>query len=483
MKGQYFDQKVLLLLPNSWESGKRRWTAIPHASLILTALLKNEFNFSILDAFGLDLGEDQCKSVLMDINPSIVLVSALSVEYWERYHKAVAVAKSACPEAVTVVGGVYPTVIGDHVIKDNNVDYIFVGHAEERVNHFLRLILDGDHESVRALPGIGFRNQDGAIVINPVSTYIGDVKRLTDPDYSLLDLSPYLERGIKEYQFNSENVSTDIITSYGCPYNCLFCATRTISGRRIAYRSAESVLQEIDFLIRKYGIRELTFLDDHFVGEPRRIQLILNGLVERNYDLTWKCAQIALWSLDDKLLELMKLSGCSQLSFSVESGSPRVLKDIIRKPLKLTMVPPIVKKCKELGIDLGANFVIGLPGETWDEIRETFRFAEECDFDLVHFHIATPQPATDLYKICKEKGYLPNDFSFFDPKFFGFGKGFIQTQEFTPFELEVLRAFEWDRINFNRPDKIFKIARLYKLSLEELNDHRKQTRLKLGIHF
>jgi len=101
----------------------------------------------------------------------------------------------------------------------------------------------------------------------------------------------------------------------------------------------------------------------------------------------------------------------------------------------------------------------------------------------VHFHLATPLPKTDLYKIAKGQGLLPDDFSFTDPKYCGWGQGFITTKDFSPFELMVLRAFEWDRINFSTPEKISKIADIYCMSDEELADHRKQTRLKLGIHF
>jgi anaerobic magnesium-protoporphyrin IX monomethyl ester cyclase len=192
---------------------------------------------------------------------------------------------------------------------------------------------------------------------------------------------------------------------------------------------------------------------------------------------------VSAWHLDDKLLDLMKESGCVQITISVESGSQRVLNKIMRKPLKLKIIPGIVKKCKEIGIDVGANFVIGLPGETWEELRQTFRFAEKCNFNLGHFHIATPLPKTDMYEIAKKQNLLPSDFSFFDPNFFGYSRGYITTDEFTPFELMILRAYEWDRINFNTPKKVEKAAEMMRLTINELNYHRKQTRLKCGIHF
>ena len=131
-----------------------------------------------------------------------------------------------------------------------------------------------------------------------------------------------------------------------------------------------------------------------------------------------------------------------------------------------------------------ADFIIGFPGETWEEIRETFRFAEDCDLDLCMFHIATVLPKTDLYYLAKEQHLLPEDFSFYnDNANFGFCKGNITTDEFTPEELLVLRAYEWDRINFSTPERRKRACRVMEITEEELTEHRRQTRRKLGIHF
>jgi anaerobic magnesium-protoporphyrin IX monomethyl ester cyclase len=473
---------VALVIPNSRWQGKKGWMILPHAALILTALLKDKFDFRILDANAADLSESDVGAWLREHRPRVVLVSALAVEYHSQYHAIPALARQNCPEAATVIGGVYPTVLGEEAIRDPNLDWIFIGHAEERVEEFLRLVLAGENERVRALPGIGYRDARGEPVINEVTSRIVNVKNLVRPDYSLLDVEAYVNQTSKDYQFNTRERSAPIISSYGCPYNCLFCATRTISGRGVVYRAVEEVLDEIDFLRTKFGVRHLVFIDDCLLGNRPRIETLLGAMIERGWGLTWKAASVSAWHLDEPLLKLMKASGCVQLTISVESGSPRVLNRVIRKPLKLPTVEPLVRICKEVGIDIGANFVIGFPGETWEEVRQTFAFAERCNFDLAHFHIATPLPKTDLYYLARDKGLLPPDFSFTDPKYLGFAQAFIATDEFTPFELMVLRAFEWDRINFSTPEKTAKAARMMNMTLEELAEHRRQTRRKLGVH-
>jgi radical SAM superfamily enzyme YgiQ (UPF0313 family) len=473
---------VALVIPNSRWQGKKGWSILPHAALILTALLKGEFDFRILDANAADLSEDQVREWLRVHRPRAVLVSALAVEYHAQYHAVPRLVREASPETVTIVGGVYPTVLGEEVLRDPNIDWIFIGHAEERAVDFLKLVLAGDADRVRALPGVGFRDGRGEPVINPVTSYISGVKKLLQPDYSLLDVEAYVDQASKDYQFNAQERSAPIISSYGCPYNCLFCATRTISGRGAVYRPVEEVLAEIDFLRTRYAVRHLVFIDDCLLGNRPRIEALLTAMIDRGWGLTWKAASVSAWHLDEPLLKLMKASGCVQLTISVESGNPRVLNQLIRKPLKLAMVEPVVRWCREIGIDLGANFVIGIPGETWEELRETFAFADRCAFDLVHFHIATPLPKTDLYHLAKDAGVLPADFDFRDPKYLGYAQAFIATDEWTPFELMVLRAFEWDRINFATPERTAKAARMMNMSLAELKEHRRQTRRKLGVH-
>ena len=222
---------VALVIPNSRWQGKKGWKILPHAALILTALLKEEFDFRILDANAADLSEDDVRAWLREHQPRAVLVSALAVEYHAQYHAVPRLVREACPEAITIVGGVYPTVLGEEVIRDANIDWIFVGHAEERAVEFLKLVLAGEAGRVRALPGVGYRDERGEPVINPVASYITSVKRLVRPDYSLIDVAAYVDQASKDYQFNARERSAPIISSYGCPYNCLFCATRTISRR------------------------------------------------------------------------------------------------------------------------------------------------------------------------------------------------------------------------------------------------------------
>ena len=474
---------VVLFIPNTRWYGKRPWLVIPHSALILTGILKEEIDFGILDANADDLSEEECLEKITQNDPKVFLVSGVSVEYFAQYHKLFELAKKVNRDCITVFGGVYPTLMPHEALEDRNIDYVFMGPAEGRVFGFLRNLLDGKRDRMRGFPGICYRDISGNDTINPIASVFADLKDAGEPDYSLLDVHEYLKQRSIDYNWNFDGPTGVLLTSYGCKYNCVFCAARTIRGRGTVYRSAENVIKEIEWLMREYGVRYLSFLDELFLGDRKRAEAIINTFIERSFNLTWKMPNVSAWHLDNELLELMRISGCVGITVSVESGSERVLHKIIHKPLKLNIFPGIVKKCRELGIDIAANFVIGLPGETWDEIRQTFRVAEELDFDLCSFHIATPYPGTDLFKIASQQKLLPEGFDFRDPKYFGTSQGFITTKEFTPFELMVLRSFEWDRINFKTPEKIIKIAEMMNMSIDQLNTHRKQTRIKCGVNY
>lgn len=472
------NNKVVLFMPNTSWFGKRRWILFPHSELTLTTIFKNRCDFHIIDANIDNLSEDECLARIAELDPAVFLVSGISVEYASQYHRSFSLAKEANPECITVFGGVYPTILPQESMEDPNIDYIFVGPAEERGPTFIEHLLAGHREQAEAMDGIGSRTKSGEVVINPTDR---NMRTVVEPDYSLIDIKKYLERQTNDYNFSFDGPTAVLLTSYGCKFNCVFCATRSIRGKTVTFRGVDSVLAEIDWLIREHGVHHLSFLDELFLADIERAKSIMNAFIDRDYGLTWKMPNVSAWHLTDEVLDLMKRSGCQMITVSVESGVQRVVSRIIRKPMKLSIFPSIIKKCREIGMGINANFVIGLPGETWDDIRQTFKFAEEMDFDISSFHIATPYPGTDLYKIARDGNMLPPDFDFRDPRYYGTSQGFITTDEFTPHELMILRSFEWDRINFNTLEKKEANARRMNMTVEQLDKHRRDTRMKIGV--
>ena len=471
-------KKVVLFIPNSRWFAKRRWVLLPHSEMVLTSIFKDSVDLHLIDANIEDLSDDESRGKIAEMNADVFLVSGISVEYSQQYHHAFALAKDVTPNCITVFGGVYPTIMPDEALEDRNIDYIFIGPCEKRGPDFINHLLAERFNEARAIAGIGYIDEEDKAFVSPVNR---NMEVAPEPDYSLINTKKYLENQTRDYNFCFDGPTAVLLTSFGCKFNCVFCATRSIRGKLVSFRPAEKVLEEIDWLMREFGVKHLSFLDELFLADHERAEYIMNAFIDRGYNLTWKMPNVSAWHLNDRLLELMKRSGCSFITVSVESGVQRVLSKVIRKPLKLDIFPAIIKKCKEIGMDINANFVIGLPGETWEDIRQTFRVAEELDFDISSFHIATPYPGTDLYKIARDGNMLPEDFDFRSPEYYGTSRGFITTEEFTPQELMTLRAYEWERINFKTPEKTKKAARLMNMSVEQLKDHCKATRQALGV--
>lgn len=304
---------------------------------------------------------------------------------------------------------------------------------------------------------------------------------MVKPDYSKIDLSPYIEHGFRLSRQATRQVP--IITSYGCPHNCIFCSTRIVSGRKVVYREIEDVIEEMRYLKEKYQVDSLAILDDNILADEERAKHLFKRIINEKFDFKFYLMNVAAWHLNEEILDLLAEAGCYGLAVSLESGCDRVLHQIIRKPLKKEIVPGVVKMCKERNLFLQGNLVIGLPGETWNEIRESIAFAEMCDFDYLAISIATVYPQTDLYKTAKEQGCLPDNFDFFDENtsdVAGHNSANITTDEFTPNELTILRTFEWDRINFATEEKRKKICEYRGMSAEELAEYRKTARQSLG---
>lgn len=465
--------QVILIINNSTWFGKRVHKNWISAAPIITSMLKDICDFSVIDANVNCWTCEEAEAKVRESGADIVLVSALSVDYQLQYHKTAAIAKKALPSCTVVMGGVYPTVMEEEVLSDKNIDYIFIGHAEGRLDSFIHALAAGGAKEIESFPGIGYRKKGGCIV-NPLPTYIGDIKEMVRPDYSQIDIEGYLDMGGSYSPRNystecNDKKSVNIITSYGCRYNCFFCATRTISGTKIAYREVVDIIDEIKFFISEHNVTHISFIDDNMVSDKTIAKKLLSEIIAMGYSLEIQIGNLALWDLNEEIIILLAKAGCTRIGISIESSSQRVLRDIIHKPLDLSIVESMIAMLRENGIMITVDFIIGLPGETWREIRNTFRYAEKLDVDLCNFNIATPYPKTDMYLYMKENGLLPEGFSFMKDR--AYLAGIPSTDEFKAAELLVLQAFEWEKVNCDTTVKRERTKRVLRIDDLQLDDY------------
>ncbi len=464
--------KVMLMYPNfDWTDSMARtkWHIHPYNLGLLASMIRDEYDVSIIDAGMENFSKDEFAKMIRETKPNVLGISICTNEYINSGLIAAEVAKENNPETKIFAGGVGVTTNPNSLMKSNYIDGVIIGEGEhvfKGLCDFLRK--DGSFPDKGAL-----YKKDNRIIGSEKFDFLQDLDSLPLPAYDLVDFMGYATTIQRESVDRPRKMPyARTITSRGCPYNCCFCEVASISGRKVRFRSLEKVTEEIEWLIKNYGIKALSFDDDNLTVNKDRAKKLFKTMIERKYDLKWNNPSTAIFTLDDEMLDLMKESGCSFLGTAIESGVQRVLTDIIHKPLNLEDVKGTMKKIKERGIDVSSNFIVGFPGETWEEIRQTFRYAEELDPDYCKFFIATPLPNTELSRIAKEKNIFKNDFDFNKHLW---TDGQIDTSEFRHQDLKILRAYEWDRINFSSENKRKKIAQMMDISEDRLNEIRKET--------
>lgn len=464
--------KVMLTYPNvkwtKWDSATS-WTFHPYNLGLLASMIRDKYDVEIFDSTMEDVSREDFGKTIAEKKPDVLGISVLVNEYGEIANIAAKIAKEAYPAIKIVAGGVHAMSSPSRLVADTNIDYVVRGEGEYAFRD-LCSFLNGNGKIPER--GVTYR-KDGQLIDGGVTAFVQNLDRIPFPAYDLVDFKKYTMKTQREsVDSPREPPFTGMRTSRGCPYTCCFCEIDSIAGRKTRFRSLENVASEIEWLIHDYGIKSLAFYDDNLIVDPKRAKDLFRMMAERKYNLKWNNPGTALYKIDEEMMDLMKKSGCVGLNVAIESGNERVLRDIVHKPLNLEFAKKTLKMMKKYDIFLAANFVVGFPGETWDEIRQTIKFAEEIDVDYVKIYNATPFPNTALYNVAKEQDLFREGFD--DNKLL-WREGWLKSSEFRPQDLKILRAYEWDRINFSNPEKRKKIANVMGITEERLNEIRKET--------
>ena len=466
------NKKITLMYPNfKWADwiDRTSWKTHPYNLGILSATLEDRYDVTLFDGNLNDSSKEDFARMIYETKPGILGISVLTNEYCESGFIAAKIAKETDPSIKVVFGGVHATSLPEFTASNPHVDYVVVGEGEYVLGDLCDFI-----NGKGSFPKKGIaQKKNGKIVNSGRAELIQDLDALPLPSYHKIDFMRYATEIQREEVGGPRAMPyAHTTTSRGCPGGCCFCEVETISGKKPRLRSVESITGELETLIQDYGIKSIMFDDDNLLIDKKRAKTLFKTMIDRGYNLKWNAPALALFRLDEEMIHLMKESGCQYVDVAIESGVERVLKDIIHKPLDLKQGLRMLETLKKYEIDTVANFIVGFPGETWEEIRQNLQFAEEIDVDYVKIAIATPLPNTELYKIAKEKDCLVEGFSFHKHLW---TDGWIKTEEFNPQDLKILRAYEWDRINFTNPKKRRKIARMMGVSEARLGEIRKET--------
>jgi radical SAM superfamily enzyme YgiQ (UPF0313 family) len=199
----------------------------------------------------------------------------------------------------------------------------------------------------------------------------------------------------------------------------------------------KNVVDEIEYLVNSYGIKEISIFDDTFSEDPNHALAICKEIIGRNIDIVWRTAVgLRLNTINEELLGFFKRSGCYQLSFGIESFSDTILNKT-KKPISKSRIIDTIKMVKKYGIETMGYFILGLPDDTEDSIVETIRFARKSDLDFLSFTHAVPLPGTKIFNQKYANMNLSminwNDFNFYTNRPFNISK--VQTKKIKKYYL------------------------------------------------
>lgn len=299
-------------------------------------------------------------------------------------------------------GGPYPIAMQEECLSEcRGFDAAVTGEGEITVVELLERKKRG--ASLEGLEGVVFRDGE-TLVKNPPRKLISELDALPFPSRQLLgDANLYLP---PPAMYRRKPVAV-LLTSRGCDRKCIFCFQMDKERRSgIRYRSVENVLLEIEQCL-KQGFREIKFIDDTFAQDYDRAMRLAWEIKARRMDFTW-FASACVNQVDKELLKSFKQAGCWAILFGVESGVQRHL-NTLRKGITLAQVCDAVRWAKEAGLKVQTSFMIGIPGETYEDALETIRFACELDPDVASFHAIVPFPGTYLYDHVLDYGSISQD--------------------------------------------------------------------------
>jgi magnesium-protoporphyrin IX monomethyl ester (oxidative) cyclase len=431
---------------------------LPLGLMYIAAMLQNGgYIVEILDAFMADAdfkeGNGETKTVGLPFKqigkeirvrkPDIVGIAGPFTSQIGHAIQTSKVAKEACPDCLTVVGGPHVSLVPSEFLEEAiTVDIAVVGEGENAMLEIAQS-LEGK-KALSEIQGIAYRNGD-TIIVNPRRRFLDNLDNLPYPAYDLVDMEQYLSTSKKGYR-SFQDRAIPMITSRGCPFNCSFCSVHLHMGHSFRAHSAQYVLDHIQYIVDKYKVRNIFFEDDNLTLDLKRFEAICDGIIERKIKVNWETPNgIRADCLNLDLLKKMKKSGAKSIFVGVESGDQQILDKIIGKSLDLDKVIEFAKNSQKIGLKTGAFYIIGFPGETKQDMQRTVDFALDLKrkYDVgMHLFVATPSYGTRLYVECKDKGYLSADLSWnsFAQARQAKGIPLITTNEFTPVEVKEIAS-------------------------------------------
>lgn len=363
---------------------------------------ETDHEVSIIDSLAQDLTLDQATSLILSHDPDIVGISLNFLPQLQNTKRLAKAIKATTSRPEIVVGGTCASFMVDQLLNAPGIDYVTLREAEIT---FLNLIESLENtRRIDTVSGIAYK-KNGTIHKTEPRQFIKDLDTLPYPDFEMLhDSSVYRK---------------SIISSRGCPYNCIYCSTRAM-WEKWRPRSAAHFFGEFKQLAERYSPKHISFVDDCFLSSKRRVLEFTSLIKEHQLETSWGFST-RLEFLNLELLKPLRECGAKYVYLGIESGSDRVLEQLGRR-YSIEEVKYKVSECVKQGILPITSFMVGIPGETEHDVQLTLQALEEVNTPYVQLSVFTPLIGTPVYQSPEKYGIVIDDI---DPELISIDDGCI----------------------------------------------------------
>jgi len=345
---------------------------------IISSILKQKRHA----VFGADLSFMSIKECIRLINKKKINIIGVFMSYYEHEQACKAVNSIASSVSLPIIAlGTNPTIRGEELMREDclGIDYLIKGEPERPFIDFVETM--AHDRDVHEVAGLIWRNGRD-IAHNGERECLDDLDGLPFPDRTLFPMGRYSGMICKNKQY------TQIITSRGCPHACTYCF-QNVNEPQPRQRTPKNVVDEIEYLIRDFNIKEMHIEDSNFVsGNCERVKEICREILKRKLNVDWQCSGVIPISeiTDMEMLSLMAKAGCYNISLGIESFDQSVTASVGRNQ-STKALPNIIQCCHEYNMEVSCHMMIGFPGQSRNQLYEDIRISRTYPFDFIHYNI------------------------------------------------------------------------------------------------
>ncbi len=388
------------------------------AGLLAKFARKRGRSVAILDAEAEGLTHKQAVQRVVEMRPKLVVIvifghqPSASTQNMAASGVVARELKNVAPDLPLLMVGGHPSALPERTLREEAVDYVCQGEGPHTIEALLQAIDGKRLEKLSEVPGLWYR-RDGQLLSTPQAPLIQDMDgELGGAAFDLLPMDRYRAHNWHCFDHIDEREPyASIYTTLGCPYKCSFCCINApFDGPSYRRRSPASVIEEIDLLVSRYGVKNIKIADEMFVLHMGHVEGICDAILARGYALNiWAYARVD--TVKPRILDKLKRAGIRWLALGIESASEHV-RDGVDKEFGEEDIRNTVRQIKEAGIHVIGNYIFGLPDDTHESMQQTLDMAIALNCEFANFYSAMAYPGSKLYGVALEKGWpLPERWS------------------------------------------------------------------------